>query len=358
MTSNPRTSSDSLMPVSLARLLRSVVRLLGWLKRKAVSTPAIRDVSDEVFHSDFTPSEQYGHETLVADAIRMNAYRDGIRRNIKPGDVVVDLGTGTGILAMLAAQQGAKVVHAIDLSTIVTLAERLARANGFTNIAFHNISSRRFGLDEPVDVILHEQIGEALVDEGMIEKTLDLKKRLLKKSGRILPGRFELFLEPAAVKDNYRVPYLWETRFPGIDFGSLKEGTGDGDRQLSGHEWQAGSRAAIDYFLCEPSPILAFDLNAINEPAEVPQTVSASRVVRRAGRMDGFCLYFRVIFDAEVEFTTSPFSTRTVWDNLFVRCESRELHLGETIAYRLAMTDRFDFETWTVRFESGTKIGS
>lgn len=346
MTANTRSSSDSLLPAPLTRLLRLLARGLGRLKRAILSLPAFRDIRDEVLHSEFTPEEQHGHETLVGDPVRMTAYCAAIPRNIKSGDVVVDLGTGTGILAMLAAQQGPRVVHAIDVSDIVSLSEKLARANGLTNIAFQRINSRRFTLDEPVDVILHEQIGEALIDEGMIEKTLDLKKRLLKKTGKILPGKFELFLEPACVKDGYRRPYLWETRFPGIDFSSAKP-AGDQWRR-SKHEWQVDARPAIDYFLGDAAPILTFDLNAIDDPAEVPQVVSASRTVRRAGRLDGFCLYFRVIFDAEVAFDTSPFSPRTVWDNLQVRVESREYREGETIAYRLDMTDRFDFETWTV----------
>ena len=60
---------------------------------------------------------------------------------------------------MLAAQRGPKVVHAIDHSNVITIAERVASANRFSTIAFHNISSRRFVSNEPVDVILHEQIG-------------------------------------------------------------------------------------------------------------------------------------------------------------------------------------------------------
>lgn len=349
MTGSSRTSNDTLVPVFLTTALRSVARWLRRLKRSLVSHPAVRDVSDEVFHGDFTAADQFAHERLIADTVRMNAYRAGIGRGVKPGDVVVDLGTGTGILAMLAAQQNPKIVHAIDHSNIIALAERVARANGFSNIAFHKISSRRFGLNEPVNVVVHEQIGQALLDEGMIEKALDLKKRLLKKSGRILPGRFELFLEPACVKEDHRVPYLWETTIAGIDFSGVK-GAPEGD-QLSAHHWQVGARAAIDYFLCDAAPILAFDLNEINEPAEVPATASASRVVRRSGRMDGFCLYFRVMFDADVEFDTSPFSPRTDWDNLYFRVESREYHAGDTITYRLAMTDRFDFETWTVQVQ-------
>ena len=253
---------------------------------------------------------------------------------------------------MLAAQRGPKVVHAIDHSNVITIAERVASANRFSTIAFHNISSRRFVSNEPVDVILHEQIGQALLDEGMVEKALDLKKRLLKQSGRILPGKFELFLEPACVRGDYRVPYLWETNFGGVDFSAAMGSPENGKYELSDRSWQVGARSAIDFFLCDSSPVLAFDLNDIDEPTDIPETVSASRVIRRSGRVDGFCLYFRVVFDAEVEFDTSPFSPRTDWDNLLFRIESREYQEGDVIAYSLAMTDRFDFETWVVQITS------
>lgn len=356
MTSSSRTSCDTLVPVVLTTGLRSVARWLRWLKRRVLSHPAVRNISDEVFHGEFTPAEQFAHERLLADAIRMNAYRAGIRRHVKAGDVVVDLGTGTGVLAMLAAQQGPKIVHAIDHSNIITMAERIASANHLSSIAFHHISSRRFVSDEPVDVILHEQIGQALVDEGMIEKTLDLKKRLLKTSGHILPGKFELFLEPACVRDDYRVPYLWETTFAGIDFSAVKGLPGRDNDKLSDRHWQVGARSAIDYFLCESFPMVAIDLNRIGEPTDVPNAASASRIVRRSGRMDGFCLYFRVMFDAEVGFDTSPFSPRTDWDNLFYRIESKEYHEGDTIAYSLSMTDRFDFETWKVEITSPARL--
>lgn len=349
MSSNASsTSANRLSPVWFTRLVRAAVRALRWARRTARSIPVLRDISDEVFFSDFNPGEQLGHEMMLADAVRMNAYRAGIARSVKAGDVVVDLGTGTGILAMLAAQQRPKVVHAIDSSNIVFLAQRIAAANGFTNIEFANVSSRRWSLDEPVDVVVHEQIGQALVDEGMIEKTLDLKNRLMAKSGRIVPGKFEMFLEPACLKEDYRVPFLWHAGFPGIDYRAVREAAAQGAFRLTGQDWHVASRPAIDYFLCDPAPILAFDLNEINDPSDVPNRVSASRTVQRGGRLDAFCLYFRVIFDAEVDFDTSPFSPRTVWDSIHVRVESRDYRPGEMVSYSLTMRDRFDFETWTV----------
>jgi type I protein arginine methyltransferase len=335
--------------MSPTKLLRAAIRSLRWLKRKFLSHHAFRDFREELLYGDFTSEDQISHEMLLADAIRMNAYRAAIRRNVKAGDVVVDLGTGTGILSMLAAQQNPKIVHAIDYSNIITMAERIASANHFTNITFHNIGSRRFMLDEPVDVILHELIGRALLDEGMVQKTLDLKKRLLKASGQILPGKFEVFLEPVCVNNDHRIPFLWETMIPGIDFSSVKEVPENDKFKLYDRDWRVSPRSAIDYFLCDPSPILAFDLNKINDPSEIPKAVSASRTVRRSGRMDGFLFYFRVIFDAEVEFDTSPFSPRTDWDGLHFRLESREYHQGETIAYTLEMKDPYDYQSWIVQ---------
>jgi protein arginine N-methyltransferase 1 len=332
--------------------MRSVVRGLRWVKHAVLSLPAIRDVHDEVFFGEFNPDEQQGHEMALADTVRMNAYRAGIARHVKAGDIVVDLGTGTGILAMLAAQQSPKVVYAIDSSNIVFFAERIARTNGFTNIDFRNISSRRLTLNEQVDVVVHEQIGQALFDEGLVEKTLDLKRRLLKASGRIVPGRFEVFLEPATLKDDHRVPFLWNIEFPGISYAPARSASGNAEPELVEQAWYPASRPAIAAFLCDPSPILRFDLNAITDPLEVASRVSASRVIRHAGRLDAFCLYFRVIFDDDVAFDTSPFSPRTHWDSMHVRLESRHYQAGDTLNYSLDMRDRYDFRTWRVDISS------
>src|SRR5687768_10422102 len=44
-------------------------------------------------------AELYEQERMVADKPRMNFYNAAIARHIQPGDRVIDLGTGTGILA-------------------------------------------------------------------------------------------------------------------------------------------------------------------------------------------------------------------------------------------------------------------
>ena len=74
------------------------------------------------------------HEEMLSDSVRVQAYHRGIRRNVRPGDVVVDLGTGTGLLAFMASRAGAKKVYAVEHSDFIEIAREIGRHNGFTNM--------------------------------------------------------------------------------------------------------------------------------------------------------------------------------------------------------------------------------
>ena len=60
-----------------------------------------------------------GHADMVFDKSRVAAYRDAINETVKPGDVVADLGSGTGLLSFLCLQAGAARVHAIERSDVI-----------------------------------------------------------------------------------------------------------------------------------------------------------------------------------------------------------------------------------------------
>ena len=62
---------------------------------------------------------------MVGDRPRTDAFAAAIAEVVRPGDAVLDVGTGTGILAMLAAKAGARKVYAVDQSDIADAAARL-----------------------------------------------------------------------------------------------------------------------------------------------------------------------------------------------------------------------------------------
>src|SRR2546425_4280598 len=101
--------------------VKKLRRLRRWLKRNIVREPGML----EGFASPFA------HEPMLLDKIRCDAYREAIQRTVKPGDVVVDLGTGTGLLSFFALQAGARHVYAIEMTGIADAAAELIEANGF-----------------------------------------------------------------------------------------------------------------------------------------------------------------------------------------------------------------------------------
>ena len=76
----------------------------------------------------FTP---YEISFCLHDVARTRMWKEAIEDSVKPGDVVVDAGSGTGILGVFAAMAGAKKVYCVELHPrFIPLIEHLAAQNG------------------------------------------------------------------------------------------------------------------------------------------------------------------------------------------------------------------------------------
>ena len=96
-----------------------------------------------------------GYGQMILDAVRTAGYWEALRGAVTPGAVVLDIGTGTGIFAMMACQCGAARVYAIEPSDLIYLGAELAAANGYADrIHFIQGISTQITLPEPVDVIV------------------------------------------------------------------------------------------------------------------------------------------------------------------------------------------------------------
>src|SRR5262245_64695363 len=95
------------------------------------------------------------HRLLIEDATRMDAYERAIRALVRPGDVVLDLGAGTGILAMLAARAGAARVHAVESMPVARLAAEIVAENGLADkVIVHEAEATALAPVEPVDLVI------------------------------------------------------------------------------------------------------------------------------------------------------------------------------------------------------------
>jgi protein arginine N-methyltransferase 1 len=142
------------------------------------------------------------HAEMLNDKTRTASYLDAVRNVVRPGDVVVDIGTGTGILAIAAACAGARHVYAIEAGRIGETARGLFAANGLADrITLLRGWSTQIWLPERADVVISEVIGNEPLDEGVIGITRDALRRLAKPGARLLPSRVKILGLPVTIPD-------------------------------------------------------------------------------------------------------------------------------------------------------------
>jgi type I protein arginine methyltransferase len=142
------------------------------------------------------------HINMLNDQARTSSYLASIREVVRRGDTVVDIGTGTGVYAVAAAQAGARHVYAIEAGRIAGAARRLFEANGLADrITLIRGLSTRIWLPERADVLISEVIGDEPLGEQVIRITQDALRRLLKPGARLIPSGVKIFALPVTIPD-------------------------------------------------------------------------------------------------------------------------------------------------------------
>ncbi|SFT72723.1 methyltransferase domain-containing protein [Paraburkholderia aspalathi] len=149
---------------------------------------------------DILAWDEHFHALMLGDRLRMTAYEAAIKCAVRPGDIVVDLGTGTGILAHWACEAGARRVYGIECShSVLEMAkQRLAQA-GYENrfIGIHALSYA-VELPEKADLIISEIIGNIGDNEDCTAILADARRRMLAPGGRMLPQNIATYFVPVS----------------------------------------------------------------------------------------------------------------------------------------------------------------
>lgn len=140
----------------------------------------------------------------LIDEERSKAFEKAINNIVKKGDVVVDMGTGSGILAMFAVKAGAKKVYAIELdkNNIATLRAIFEVNKMSDKIIIIQGDVTKVDLPEKVDVIIGEMIATALIDELQVPATNNML-RFAKEKTRVLLREYRTFVDLVYNNENY-----------------------------------------------------------------------------------------------------------------------------------------------------------
>lgn len=132
--------------------------------------------------------QDYG--SMLDDRNRMRAYEAALRQSITPGCSVLDIGTGIGVMAILACQYGASRVVAIEPNDAILVARQLAADNGYADrIEFIKGLSTDVTFTERFDVIVSDLRGVTPLYGHHIHALNDARARHLAPGGVLIPQR-------------------------------------------------------------------------------------------------------------------------------------------------------------------------
>jgi len=273
---------------------------------------------------------------------RVSAYTCAMRRAIRPGDVVLDIGTGTGFFAMQAARLGARKVYAVEP---IAAAARLARAtiedNGLSStIEVVEGLSTALTFPEQADVIVADLRGRLPLYGQNLASLADARARLLAPGGRMLPLRDHIYVtafSSPALYDNLLGGY----RHEGFDLRACREAVTH--CMLNDDDVPLGQEHLV------APPARVFSLTYGENPGRFKGKVRL--VASRAAEVHGLVLWFDAEIDETAGFSSAPGSpldvygrVAMVWDPP-VAVEAGEPLTVEVLAH--AMKDDYAFSLVT-----------
>lgn len=235
------------------------------------------------------------HRQYLSDEARLEAFSRAIEALVRPGHVVLDLASGTGILGLMACRAGAARVYSIEVGGMIEAARGVAAENGVADkVIFVRGHSMHVDLPERVDVVVADQIGNFGFNAGIVEYFADARQRLLKPGGVTIPGQIDLalcLLESEAL--NGQVEF-WSSRPCGFSFESIKAMAAN-----TGYQVDLSASEALG----EPETIARIVLGA----ALAPIQGRADLVAQRGGLVHGLGGWFSAELAPDVTMTNSPF---------------------------------------------------
>jgi type III protein arginine methyltransferase len=264
----------------------------------------VRAIAREILSAD-VPA---WHFTIVRDAPRNRAYEEALNRAVTPASRVLEIGTGTGLLAMMAARAGAAHVYTCEMEPAVALAARDVIAhNGLagriTVIAKRSTDVDLAELGGRADILVSETISNDMLAEDPLPPIEDAIARLLKPGGVVIParGRVRVALAHEAGMEARRIGAI-----SGFDLSSFN--------RLASPFYQVG--AASPHLELRSEAADLFDFN-FQSGGPWPDARASVEVVARGGAVNGIVQWIALDMDELGVYENRPGQAASSWAPLF-----------------------------------------
>jgi type II protein arginine methyltransferase len=262
-----------------------------------IAAPGDTDVRDLV-RAALSAGVPHWHAPMLRDGPRNACYAQAIARAVTPGMRILEIGTGAGLLSLLAARAGAQVITCEANPVVAAAAREIALRNGLADritVISKYSTELEIGHDlaEPADLLMSELFDDALFGDGIVDIIADARRRLLRPDAPILPPRAELRCALVALDH----PTDWPLGMvEGFDLSPFNMLSAPPPAALRARPEGAVRRSA-------PASLLTMDFEAPDFGA-MRETAT---LISEGGPIHGVVQWLRVDFGAGVIFENSPF---------------------------------------------------
>jgi type I protein arginine methyltransferase len=269
---------------------------------------------------------------LISDRVRTGSYAEALRQIVKPGSVVLDIGTGPGIFAILACQLGASRVFALEMQEIIQVARENAAVNFCADgtactdrIEFIEDFSTNVTLSTQVDVIISDLHGAVSLYGRHIPSIADARRRFLRSGGVLIPRQETLWGAVVETPDSYgRLVKPWERNILNISL--------DPARRLAVHNVQQ-LHPRREELMTAPQLWTTLNYSTIEDP---DVNGELSWTVEKDGTGHGIVIWFDSDLAEGVTFSNAPGMPSTIYGSLFFPwTHPVQLAKGETVRVQL-----------------------
>ena len=285
------------------------------------------------------------HRQYLADHVRLDAFERAIRATIQPGDAVADIGSGTGVLALMACRAGARRVYALESTGMIEVARAIAAANGLSDrITFIARHSTEVSLPESVRVIVGDLVGRMAFDGGVFDVYRDAA-RFLAPGGRAIPAVVTIAAGLVEHRISGDEAHFWEAPVAGFDVSpvlgwSLNTGY---PRRFERSDLLGDGTVQATFATMAAPPVL-----------RLAGTIAAAR----AGTLHGLAGWFTAVLAPGIEMTNSPLAVgRTNRRNVFLPLEQPlALVAGDTVTIDIRIRSMQLVVLWDVEVRTSAGV--